>query len=52
MKLFILTKPPKDDILEVLPFILGRSVIATIEKYIKYGKLILNGGDNTEMELF
>lgn len=45
MKLFLLTLPPKDDLFEVFPFILGKAIYITIEKHLKNGKLILNGDD-------
>ena len=51
MKLFIMTKPPKDDLLQILPFLLGRTVCLAIEKHIKNGKLILHSG-GTELELY
>ena len=51
MKLFVLTKPPKDEILEHLPYIIGKTVHLTIERHIKNGKLIINNGD-TENELY
>ncbi|CDW80202.1 UNKNOWN [Stylonychia lemnae] len=51
MKLFILTQPPKDDLFEVFPFILGKAIYLTIEKHLKNGKLILNG-DDIEQDLF
>ena len=53
MKLFILVKPPKDDIFEVLPFILGKAIILGVEKHLKNGKLILKNDEaDSEMELF
>jgi hypothetical protein len=53
MKLFILVKPPKDDIFEILPFILGKAIILGVEKYLKNGKLILKSDEaNTEMSLY
>lgn len=51
MKLFVLTKPPKDDLLEILPFLLGKAVYLILEKHIKNGKLLMKSGD-TEMDLY
>ena len=51
MKLFVLTQPPKDDLFEALPFILGKAIYLAIEKHLKNGKLILNGED-IEQDLF
>lgn len=45
MKIFILTKPPKDDLLEVLPFLLGKAISLALIKHLKNGKLILKNSD-------
>ena len=51
MKLFVLTQPPKDDLFEVFPFILGKAIFLTVERHLKNGKLILNSPD-VELEMF
>jgi hypothetical protein len=45
-------RPPKDDILEVVPFLLGKCVHLAIEKHLKNGKLIMSGGEVNEHDLY
>lgn len=51
MKLFILTRPPKDDIFDILPFIMGYAIKITVEEKIKNGIHVMKETHNEE-ELF
>jgi hypothetical protein len=51
VKLFILAKSNKDELLEVLPLLLGKAISLIVEKHIKNGKLIMKS-EETELELY
>ena len=48
MKLFILTRPPKDDIFDVFPFIMGYAIRLTVEGKIKNGIHVMKEAHNEE----
>jgi hypothetical protein len=48
MKLFILTKPPKDDLFKLLPFLLGFGIRLVVETKIKNGVELMKIEENQE----
>jgi len=48
MKLFILTRPPKDDVLDILPLIYGYAIKLAIIEKIKNGNHVMKEKESEE----